>query len=109
MAAIRNSSFPAPTGCRETWDRRIELLVPIADRPSREKLNRMLETYFADTRQAWRLLPDGSHERLQPDAHHPLALRSSFSARPRPAPPARASKCQRLSPSVRPKEIHRPL
>jgi polyphosphate kinase len=59
-------------------DRRIELLVPIADRPSREKLNRMLETYFADTRQAWRLLPDGSHERLQPDAHHPAGAQEFF-------------------------------
>ncbi len=59
-------------------DRRIELLVPIADRSSREKLNRMLETYFADTRQAWRLLPDGSHERLQPDAHHPAGAQEFF-------------------------------
>lgn len=53
-------------------DRRIELLVPVEDPASVEKLARILETCLADTRQAWRLQPDGTWERVQPDARHPV-------------------------------------
>ena len=52
-------------------DRRIELMVPVEDPPSEEKLAQLLETCLADTQQSWRLLPDGTYERRQPDAKHP--------------------------------------
>jgi polyphosphate kinase len=45
-------------------DRRIELLVPIEDAQCRQRLTRILETYFADTVKARRLLADGTHERI---------------------------------------------
>jgi len=47
-------------------DRRIELLVPVEDSPCRNRLIRMLETYFKDTVKATRLLPDGRYERIRP-------------------------------------------
>ena len=52
-------------------DRRVELMVPVEDPDGAEKLAQILRTCLADTRQAWRLLPDGTYERRQPDARHP--------------------------------------
>lgn len=48
-------------------DRRIELLVPIEDPRSAERLTDILEVYFRDNVKARKLLPDGSHARLRPD------------------------------------------
>ena len=56
-------------------DRRIELMIPVEDREGREKLEQILKTCLADTRQAWRLLPGGAYERRKPDTRHP-ALRA---------------------------------
>ncbi|MGD9782206.1 MAG: polyphosphate kinase 1 [Kiritimatiellia bacterium] len=56
-------------------DRRIELMVPVEDAASADKLSRILETCLADTKQSWQLMPDGSYARRQPDARHP-ALRA---------------------------------
>ncbi len=55
-------------------DRRIELMSPVEDRESAEKLSQILSTCLADTQQSWRLLSSGSYERRQPDARH-AALR----------------------------------
>ena len=46
-------------------DRRVELMVPIADRESRKRLLRILKGYFKDNRKACRLLPDGTYERME--------------------------------------------
>jgi polyphosphate kinase len=47
-------------------DRRIELLTPVEDEASKRKLMEILATYFQDNQNAWKLLPDGSYERLEP-------------------------------------------
>lgn len=52
-------------------DRRIELMVPVEDPDGAEKLAQILKICLGDTKQSWRLLPDGSYERRQPDARHP--------------------------------------
>ncbi|MBM3999505.1 MAG: polyphosphate kinase 1 [Planctomycetes bacterium] len=46
-------------------DRRIELLVPIDDASSRQRLIAVLDTYFRDNTKARRLTPDGSYERIR--------------------------------------------
>lgn len=47
-------------------DRRIELLTPIEDPTSKQKLIDILATYFQDNQNAWKLTADGSYERLEP-------------------------------------------
>jgi polyphosphate kinase len=44
-------------------DRRVELMVSIADEAGAERLKRILRTSLDDTAQAWRLLPDGRYVR----------------------------------------------
>jgi polyphosphate kinase len=44
----------------------VELMVPILDGRLRRRLIRILETYFRDNTQAWRIMPDGTSERLAP-------------------------------------------
>lgn len=43
-------------------DKRFELLFPISDTKHRKRIKRMLDTYFADNIQSWRLLPDGTYQ-----------------------------------------------
>jgi len=45
-------------------DRRVELMVPIPDRNIRRRMVRILESFFRDNTQAWRILPNGTSERL---------------------------------------------
>jgi polyphosphate kinase len=51
-------------------DRRIELLTPIEDTASKRKLMEILATYFQDNQNAWKLMPDGSYDRLEPGPGH---------------------------------------
>jgi polyphosphate kinase len=44
-------------------DRRVELLVPIIDPACRRKLLDMLETYFEDNQNTWRMSPTGQYRR----------------------------------------------
>ncbi len=44
--------------------KRVELLFPVSDPNHRRRLVEMLKIYFADNVKAWRLLPDGSYERV---------------------------------------------
>jgi polyphosphate kinase len=76
-------------------DRRIELLVPVEDRDSAEKVAQVLKTCLADTKQAWRLLPSGAYERRQPDARHP-ALRCQEAFQKRAAERAAAAAQQQV-------------
>jgi polyphosphate kinase len=46
-------------------DRRIELLIPVSDRKSAERLKHVLETYFRDNVSSWRMLPDGQYVRIE--------------------------------------------
>ncbi|MGQ9573821.1 MAG: polyphosphate kinase 1 [Thermoguttaceae bacterium] len=45
-------------------DRRIEILFPVTAPNLRRRLVELLEVYFADNVKAWRLLPDGSYQRV---------------------------------------------
>lgn len=52
-------------------DRRVELLVPILDPQHRKRLKSTLNCYFKDNVSSWKLLPDGSYQRLQPTGKQP--------------------------------------
>ncbi|MEI6675217.1 MAG: polyphosphate kinase 1 [Verrucomicrobiota bacterium] len=45
-------------------DKRIELMIPIEEPAIKRRLVRVLEAFFQDNSQAYRLLPDGSSQRL---------------------------------------------
>ena len=47
-------------------DKRIELLVPIADKKSKKRLIDVLKSYFSDNKNAWKLGQDGTYARLSP-------------------------------------------
>ena len=47
-------------------ERRVEVMVPIADPAHRATIRSMLELMLRDNRQAWDLLPDGSYRQRQP-------------------------------------------
>lgn len=47
--------------------RRVEAVVPVAQRPLRERLWESLDVQLADRRNAWEMRPDGSYERLRAD------------------------------------------
>ena len=47
-------------------DRRVELLIPVADPKCREKLLDVLRTYFKDNQNTWRMLPTGKYQRIEP-------------------------------------------
>ena len=54
-------------------DRRVELLVPVEEISSRDRLIKILELYFQDTLKSRRLLPDGRYEPVKPkDGRKPL-------------------------------------
>ncbi|QDV46855.1 Polyphosphate kinase [Stieleria neptunia] len=42
-------------------DRRVELLVPVADRKCCDRLKEVLETYFDDNTNCWQMMPDGEY------------------------------------------------
>ena len=50
-----------------SFDRRVELLVPIEDTGSRRRLMEILDTYFRDNQNAWRLGSDGRYTRIHPE------------------------------------------
>jgi polyphosphate kinase len=54
-----------------SFDRRVELLVPVEDTASRNRLMEILDTYFRDNQNAWRLGPDGQYTRVQADGPQP--------------------------------------
>jgi len=52
-------------------DRRVELLVPILKSEHSKRLHSMLAAYFKDNVNSWKLLPDGTYERLKPSEKRP--------------------------------------
>lgn len=54
-----------------SFDRRVELLVPIEDTASRRRLMEILDTYFRDNQNSWRLTSTGQYERIAPEANQP--------------------------------------
>lgn len=45
-------------------EKRVELMIPIEEAPLKRRLVRILEAYFQDNTQAFKLLPDGSSQRI---------------------------------------------
>jgi polyphosphate kinase len=54
-----------------SFDRRVELLVPVEDTSSKRRIMEILDTYFRDNQNAWKLGPDGRYARLEPEPNHP--------------------------------------
>lgn len=54
-------------------DRRIELMFPVLDEDLAQRIVRILDTVFNDNQRAWRLRPDGTYERRQPEPGEPPA------------------------------------
>jgi polyphosphate kinase len=52
-------------------DRRVELLVPVLKPEHQKRLHSMLAAYFKDNVNSWKLLPDGTYERLKPSDKRP--------------------------------------
>ena len=46
-------------------DKRLEILFPVLDAGLKRRLVAALELYMADNTKAWRLLPDGTYERVK--------------------------------------------
>jgi len=59
-------------------DRRIELMIPVADPRGAARLRRILRTCLDDTAQAWRLRPDGRYERRRPARGKALRSQREF-------------------------------
>ncbi|HKS69207.1 MAG TPA: polyphosphate kinase 1 [Ktedonobacterales bacterium] len=74
-------------------DSRVEVLFPIEDRALREQITQVvLPAYLRDTANAWRLLPDGTYERIKPPkGEEPFDVQAWFAhethPRHEPAPP----------------------
>lgn len=58
--------------------RRTEVCFPIRQRPLKERLKADLELFLADNCQAWKLLPDGSYEKLSPGDEPPISAQTVF-------------------------------
>jgi polyphosphate kinase len=60
--------------------RRVEAVVPVAQRPLRERLWESLDVQLADRRNAWEMRPDGSYQRLRADRSHAAVAREGTHA-----------------------------
>jgi polyphosphate kinase len=52
-----------------SFDRRVELLVPIEDTASKRRIMEILDTYFRDNQNSWRLGADGRYVRSVPESN----------------------------------------
>jgi len=62
--------------CRNL-EKRLEILFPVVDPGLRRRLIGILETFFADNVKSWRLLPDGTYERVRSDGP-PVRAQETF-------------------------------
>ena len=67
------------------FDRRVEVVTPVANPVFQQRLQSVLEVCLADNRQAWELQPDGSYVQCHPGergerATHRMLLRDSWGA-----------------------------
>ncbi len=76
-------------------DRRVELLVPVEDQASRQRLTEILTSYFADNVKARKLLADGSHVRASADGNDPFRSQEHLYAQCREA--VKAAERERLT------------
>lgn len=67
------------------FDRRVEVVTPVANPAFQHRLQSVLDLCLSDNRQAWDLQPDGSYVQRQPGEHgeratHRMLLRDSWGA-----------------------------
>ena len=67
------------------FDRRVEVVAPVANLNFQERLQQVLEVCLGDNRQAWELRDDGSYQQRAPGDHgeratHRMLLRDSWGA-----------------------------
>ena len=60
------------------FDRRVEAMTPIDDVAWHARLQRVLETYLTDNRQAWELGADGTYRRRMPNGAEERATQATF-------------------------------
>jgi polyphosphate kinase len=71
-------------------EKRVELMVPIDEKTIKRRLIRILETYFKDNRNAYRILPDGTSEAVTPEkGEKPFRAQEHFYQQSRRAAKAR--------------------
>jgi polyphosphate kinase len=58
--------FSSADWMRRNLDQRIEILFPVLDKRLKARALDILETFFKDNVQTWRLLPNGRYERIVP-------------------------------------------
>lgn len=61
-----------------SFDRRVELLVPIEDTASKRRVMEILDTYFRDNQNSWTLGPDGRYSRSVPEPTQPKFRAQKF-------------------------------
>jgi polyphosphate kinase len=61
--------------------RRVEVAFPIQREAHRERILRDLDFCLSDTCQAWRLLPDGSYERIPRSPQRPVSAQVELLAK----------------------------
>jgi polyphosphate kinase len=47
-------------------EKRVELMIPIEDKPIKRRLVKILETFFKDNQNAYLILPDGTSKPITP-------------------------------------------
>ena len=87
-------------------DRRVELMVPIEENRLKSRLLRVLENFFRDNQQAWRIRPDGTSERIAPEkGEKPFRAQEYFQRRARrTAKAGEHERAMRFEPHLPPEE-----
>ncbi len=58
---------------------RVELMLPILNKSIKKEIKKLLEIYWKDNKKSWRLLPDGTYEKLQPkEGEAPFSAQEYF-------------------------------
>lgn len=58
---------------------RVELMYPVKDEDLKRRLKKMLDIYWSDNKKSWKLLADGSYERIEPSENeNPISAQEYF-------------------------------